>query len=220
MSVLLPIVLLLAGALAWSLAEYLLHRFAFHEIGIRWKGSVEHLHHHAGIDQGAGTTALSWAGIIVVGLAVFLPLGWLAGGPVAGAACAAGWVVGYFSYEYLHWAEHRRAPRNRYERWARRHHFHHHFHAPRRNQGVTSPVWDVLFGTHDPVERIRLPRRMAEVLAPWLLDDQGRIRPELVDEYEVVGRGGRTGAVAERDRIDAFANVAPALDEPLATPRR
>jgi hypothetical protein len=38
----LPALLFLFGVLTWSFAEYLLHRFAFHEQRGSWKGSTEH----------------------------------------------------------------------------------------------------------------------------------------------------------------------------------
>lgn len=199
-------VLFVAGVLSWTLAEYLLHRFLMHSLRGRGKASREHLRHHAGVEQAANTTALSWLGIFVVGLTVFLPAGWVLSGPVGGVAMAVGWIVGYSIYEYLHWAAHFRAPRTRYERWLRRHHFHHHFGAPLRNHGVTSPVWDVVFGTYESPGRIRVPRRMAMV---WLVDADGAVLPMYADNYEVVGRADRDTRRKQLDTDEAFANLAP-----------
>jgi sterol desaturase/sphingolipid hydroxylase (fatty acid hydroxylase superfamily) len=206
---LLPIaVLFVAGLASWSLAEYLLHRFLMHSLRGRGKASREHLRHHAGVEQAANTTALSWLGIFVVGAVVFFPAGWLLAGVAGGAAMAVGWVVGYSIYEYLHWAAHQRAPRTRYERWLRHHHFHHHFGAPLKNHGVTSPVWDLVFGTFEAPGRIRVPRRMAMV---WLVDATGTVHPAFDDHYEVVGRANRDAAREARDADEAFANLAPSL---------
>lgn len=199
-------VLFVAGVLSWTLAEYLLHRFLMHSLRGRGKASREHLRHHAGVEQAANTTALSWLGIFVVGLTVFLPAGWVLSGPAGGVAMAVGWIVGYSIYEYLHWAAHFRAPRTRYERWLRRHHFHHHFGAPLRNHGVTSPVWDVVFGTYESPGRIRVPRRMAMV---WLVDADGAVLPMYADNYEVVGRADRDTRRKQLDTDEAFANLAP-----------
>ena len=53
------------------------------------------------------------------------------------------------------------------------------------NQGVTTPVWDLVFGTYERVERpVRVPRRLAMV---WLLDEHGDVRPEYALDYVVVG---------------------------------
>jgi sterol desaturase/sphingolipid hydroxylase (fatty acid hydroxylase superfamily) len=198
--------LFVAGMVAWTFAEYTLHRFAMHSLRGRGKASREHLRHHAGLDHAPGTTVLSWVGVVVVGLVLWAPIGWLVAGIWGGVALAAGWVAGYGGYEYLHWAAHRTAPRTRYEHWLRRHHFHHHFGAPLRNHGVTSPVWDLVFGTYDRPGRIRVPRRMAMV---WLLDDDGVVRAEYEADYHVAGRTDRSDQSRERDEREAFANVAP-----------
>lgn len=209
MSILVPLALFAAGVIAWSFAEYTLHRFAFHEQRGSWKGSVEHLRHHAGLDHRAGTTALSWTGIWLIGILGFGPVGWLLAGPAGGVALGAGWVVGFYLYEYLHWAEHRYPPRGRYGRWARRHHFHHHFSAPLMNHGVTTPVWDLVFGTYEAPGRIRIPRRLAAISVAWMVDEQGDLRPEFADDYEVAGRRDRDEARLQLDRDEAFANLVP-----------
>jgi hypothetical protein len=210
-----------AGVVAWSLAEYVLHRWDMH--GRRSRGATcrEHRRHHATADVPV-ITAGTWVGAALV--AVFL--GWAAH-PAAGA----GWMAAYVSYELLHRHLHATAPtsalgeapaderasdragrgttaargatdateaaaaldgspddertsghsrreatratgatgairaadegapgtlddgsrpRTRlgwYGRWARGHHFHHHFVDARVNYGVTSPVWDVVLRT-------------------------------------------------------------------------
>ena len=77
------------------------------------------------------------------------------------------------------------------------------------NHGVTSPVWDLVFGTYVRVDGpIRVPRRMAMV---WLVDDDGTVRPEYAADYAVVGGRRATDSQAEADERDAFANLAPAV---------
>ena len=44
-----PVLAALAGAASWTAAEYLLHRFAMHEMQGRGLASVEHLDHHADV---------------------------------------------------------------------------------------------------------------------------------------------------------------------------
>jgi sterol desaturase/sphingolipid hydroxylase (fatty acid hydroxylase superfamily) len=198
-----------AGVVAWSFGEYALHRFAFHVPRGRWKGSHEHLRHHAGIDHQPGTTALSWAGIWTVGATVFGPIGWLVAGIAGGVALGLGWVVGFYLYEYLHWSEHRAGPGGRYGRWARRHHLHHHFGAPLKNHGVTTPFWDVVFGTYERPAQVRVPARLAAISVPWMLDDEGRVRPEYADDYQIVGRRERDERRLLLDREEAFANLVP-----------
>ena len=201
------VVAVAVGAQLWFLAEYLLHRFAMHHLRGRGIMSREHLEHHvrAGwrFDR---IMLLSWAGMLLVGVALWMPLGWWAFGPAFGAALALGWAVGYFAYEYQHAVAHLRPPASRYGRWVRKHHFHHHFGHPMANQGVSLPIWDLAFGTLERPDRVRVPRRLAQ---PWMLDDDGELRPEHADDYVLVGAAGLDERQAQLDRARAFASVAP-----------
>jgi Fatty acid hydroxylase superfamily len=188
-----------AGWFAWTLGEYVLHRFAMHELRGRGYPSKEHLLHHASNETRLTSWILSWIGIALTGAL----MGWVLA-PVFGL----GWVVGYTYYELQHHWAHRRAPRNAYQRFLRKHHFHHHFGHPMANQGVTVPVWDWVFGTYEPVATVRVPRRMA---MPWLLDDDGEVRAEHRGDYELAGRLPGTDEQVARDHTDAFANRAPAV---------
>ena len=197
----------LAGAVLWTLAEYLLHRFAMHELKGKGMMSREHLLHH--VEAGwtlAYTNILSWIGVGVVGGLVWAPLGWVLGGPLVAGALSLGWVAGYFFYEYQHADSHLRGPRGRYTAWLRRHHFHHHFGHPMANHGVTLPVWDVVFGTREAPEVIKVPRRLA---LPWLVDDDGEVRPEYRDHYVLVGSASSDERTAALDKARAFASLAP-----------
>ena len=197
----LPLALLLvpAGWFTWTLAEYVLHRFGMHAAKGRGLASREHLRHHADRDSVLEKWALSWAGVVAVAF------GWSA---LLHPAFGIGWVVGYGFYDWQHYWAHRRAPRNRYQCFVRRHHFHHHFGHPMANHGVTWPLWDKAFGTYERPAAIRVPRRLAMV---WLLDAAGAVRPEHAADYEVVGRTPRDADQAARDLTDAYANRAPSL---------
>ncbi|WP_334143132.1 sterol desaturase family protein [Rhabdothermincola sp.] len=195
------------GAFLWTLAEYLLHRFAMHHLHGKGIMSREHLEHHVHSSWHFDRTHLmSWAGMLTVGFLGWMPLGWLVGGPRVGIAVAVGWACGYFFYEYQHAVAHLRAPTGPYGAWVRRHHFHHHFGHPMANHGVTIPLWDKLFGTLERPETVRVPRRLA---LPWMLDDDGAVKPELADSYALVGRAGIDERQAKIDRARAFASLAP-----------
>ena len=167
----------LGGWFTWTLGEYVLHRFGMHEARGKGLASREHLKHHADRDSVLEKWALSWTGIILFGLAF---------GYFVTPAFGFGWVLGYGFYDWQHYWAHRRAPRNRYERWLRRHHFHHHFGHPMANHCVTWPLWDKVFGTYEEPGTIRVPRRMAMI---WLVDGDGAVRTEHADDYQVVGQG-------------------------------
>ena len=198
---------LLVGAFLWTLAEYLLHRFAMHDLKGKGIMSREHLNHHIA----AGWTfsylhLLSWAGMLIVGFVLWMPLGWITVSLPFGLTVAVGWTAGYFFYEYQHAQAHLRAPRNGYETWLRKHHFHHHFGHPMANHGVTLPIWDRVFGTLELPEQVRVPRRMAQ---PWMLDDDGELKAEFAADYVLVGTAGTDERTAQIDRAKAFASIAP-----------
>lgn len=195
------------GFQLWVLGEYLLHRFAMHELNGKGIMSREHLLHHVA----AGWTfsyihPLSWIGMLAVGFAAWLPLGAALVSFGFGLAVAIGWAVGYFFYEYQHAVAHLKAPTNRYERWVRKHHFHHHFGHPRSNHGVTLPIWDKVFGTLQTPEQVRVPRRMVQ---PWMVDGDGELLPEYTRDYVLVGTPDRDERLAALDRARAFASIAP-----------
>ena len=199
-----------AGVVLWSFMEYALHRFAFHEAKGSNYGSREHLRPHGSEDTVLESWFLSWAGVLAVSLLVIPSIGALVGLDVAGWGTGLGYLVGYAFYDWVHWRAHRRAiPAGlfgRYEAMVRKHHFVHHFHAPMQNHGVTTPLWDHVFGTYVEVERVRVPRRLA---MRWLVDDDGAILPAYADTYEI---RGATSLDEDQRRIDherAFANQAP-----------
>lgn len=192
------------GVASWSAAEYGLHRFLMHELRGKGLASQEHLKHHADVTYFSPTSKklLSAAGTT----AVAYPVAALATDRRWAGSYVAGLIAMYFGYEVLHRRAHTHPPRNRYGRWLRRSHLHHHFGSPMRNHGVTSPIWDKALGTYDEPGVVTVPRRMAPV---WLVDEAGDVRPEFAADYVVKGGARRDPVQVERDRTDAFANVAP-----------
>ncbi len=198
------VVAALAGAASWTATEYLLHRFAMHEMRGRGLASVEHLKHHADVTYFSPTSKKIASAATTS--AVAYPVTVAVGGRRWARAFTVGLIGMYFGYEVAHRRTHTHPPRNRYGRWTRRNHMHHHFHAPTRNFGVTTPVWDRLCGTSDEPDVVTVPRRMAPA---WLLDEAGELRAEFANDYVVTGARRPEARQVERDRSDAFANVAP-----------
>lgn len=177
----LPVVIaLFAGALVWSVLEYVLHRFAGHVARGRNHFSREHLRHHGTPDY----FAPAWQKVLSAAVAV--PIAGLTWGALAGVAAGIAFAIAfglaYFTYEWLHLRLHTHAPRSAYGAWARRHHFHHHFGDPELNHGVTSPLWDIVFRTHAPVQHVAVPRKRA---MRWLVDPDGTLRPAHAKEYSL-----------------------------------
>jgi hypothetical protein len=220
------------GAAGWTLLEYLLHRFVFHGASATRLGAREHRKHHAQVDYFAPWWQKALAALAAT--ALVLPIAVVSTGATTALAFTLGFVAMYGVYEVLHRRAHTHPPRGRYGRWRRRNHFAHHFQDPRLAQGVTSPIWDIVFGTRlagercafacvgkpTPswvgllaVDRVRVPRRLAMV---WLVDAQGEIWPAYRDDYELVGSAHKDARTRQADSEAAMANRSPEASVPDA----
>jgi sterol desaturase/sphingolipid hydroxylase (fatty acid hydroxylase superfamily) len=144
------ILLIVLGFLSWGLVEYVLHRFVFHLDTIPiFRGRFANASHSAHHEN---PTAMD---DLFANLSMSLPIAtvyWLLAWAVLGTWQAAsylltGLVAGYFVYEWLHFKAHHGKSRLRPLRYLRKYHLRHHYRNPDRRFGVTSPVFDLLFGT-------------------------------------------------------------------------
>ena len=128
------------GLFAWTLIEYAIHGPLSH----RWKTFVSPLHwiHHEN-PRNVFTSPLAAAP--VAGL--LFAIGVAMVGPLHAGVFVTAAVAGFIRYERIHWRIHFRMPRNENERTRRSHHLAHHFANPRAYWGVTTRVWDRVFGT-------------------------------------------------------------------------
>ncbi len=138
-----------AGLLLWTLLEYVIHAFAFHPHGLPgWLKSVQNSHamHHAYPKRPEYIVArLSFTVPIAAGVFALL---WLLLGDLRWASLIlVGTVAGYLTYEVVHWSIHRRWGPRILPRSLVLHHLYHHYKDDQRCYGVTSPLWDFVFGT-------------------------------------------------------------------------
>lgn len=130
-----------AGFVAWTLFEYVVHRFVYHRIP--YFRDV-HDAHHANPQGLIGAPP-------VVGLAMILGLFYVPVMPIGGGAAeafATGALAGYFAYMLLHHAAHHwRISAGSWLSLARRHHAQHHHASETCNFGITTSLWDHAFGT-------------------------------------------------------------------------
>lgn len=194
----------LAGAATWTMLEHLIHNYLGHHGRGRNPFGVEHMRHHATTSYFAPTSKKALAATPVILLAWAL-LAWGLG-LALGTAYASGLAIMYVAYEVVHRRCHTHPPRGAYGRWLRRNHFHHHFLSPKTNHGVTSPLWDYIFGTYrEVVGPIRVPRKHAMT---WLVDPEtGRVRDEYAQDYVVVGRGAPEPPPAIETGVPSVATV-------------
>ena len=138
-----------AALVAWSLVEYLVHRFLLHPPGrlerlSHWAQFAHGVHHDAQDDPiHTLLPPMNAAFILLPFLALFY---WLI--PVRMLAVFVGFfLTGYLAYEYIHYAIHQKEPRSGLGKFLRRHHLTHHAHGHAGNFGVSTPLWDWLLGT-------------------------------------------------------------------------
>ena len=144
----------LVGVFAWTLAEYAVHRFVFH---YRPRTSLQekvlflfHGVHHA---QPQCKTRLVMPPAVSLPMAVVsyavlrLLVGSVIGAPHWVAPLFSGFVAGYLAYDMLHYATHHLPLHGEYLKYLKKHHMLHHFKTPEQRFGVSSPLWDLVFGT-------------------------------------------------------------------------
>jgi len=142
----------LAGLFGWTLLEYALHRFVLHGLA-PFRGW--HAMHHA--RPRALICTPTWLSAVLIVLLVYLPA-WALGPPGPAAALTLGLLLGYQGYALMHHALHHR--RWRHAWWqARRqwHGLHHQAGAAPGRFGVTTSLWDHVFGTAHTATRLGLP---------------------------------------------------------------
>ena len=72
---------------------------------------------------------------------------WLIFGSPTAYPLFAGFLVGYLTYDYMHYYLHHFVPKSTLGKRLREQHMRHHFQDHRYGYGVSSPIWDVVFGT-------------------------------------------------------------------------
>lgn len=152
--------MVVAGGLFWTITEYVLHRWLFHIAPTNLPSRIIYvylhgIHHHYPDDH----FRLVMVPIVSLPLAIgfwFLFSAILPAALVAGAF--AGMTAGYLAYDYCHYATHHiKIPRGAWAkplaavlRTQRKRHLMHHFGDHDKGFGVSTGLWDHVFGSVDP----------------------------------------------------------------------
>jgi sterol desaturase/sphingolipid hydroxylase (fatty acid hydroxylase superfamily) len=141
--------LFLLGLLIWTFLEYVLHRWVFHWMkdtpaGRRIHFLLHGVHHEYPNDKDRLVMPLGFS--IPLGILIYLGI-YFAIGQLYGEAIYAGMVLGYLGYDGTHYAVHHFRQKTRIGRFVKRHHMLHHHIDNEGGFGVSSPLWDVVFGT-------------------------------------------------------------------------
>ncbi|MEQ1505907.1 MAG: sterol desaturase family protein [Myxococcota bacterium] len=139
------------GLLAWTLLEYVLHRFVFHHRpgsarSAKIRQFLMHGYHHEFPNDRMRLVApplMSWPIAAAVALGYRLVLG-----PIGWWPAFAGTAAGYLAYDWVHYYTHHFVPQWALGKYLRRIHLVHHHADADKNHGISSPLWDVVFGTY------------------------------------------------------------------------
>lgn len=129
------------GLVIWTLAEYALHRYVYHEIPSFL--SVGHGLHH---DAPRELIGVPWWLTSAILVGVFYALAQLMAPAPTGVVMGFTW-LGYIAYCLLHHGSHHWRFEVGYFRAMKRHHLLHHA-FPEKNWGFTTALWDRVFGTY------------------------------------------------------------------------
>jgi len=136
-----------AGFFSWTLAEYLLHRFFFHmnsdsKVVKKIAYTMHGIHH----DHPNDYTRLFMPPLpATLFMAFFFTVFYLIMN-VRAFTFLPGFLTGYLAYAYTHFKTHQiRAPKPLKFIWT--HHLKHHYQDEDKAYGVSSPFWDLVFGT-------------------------------------------------------------------------
>lgn len=142
------------GFVSWTILEYVLHRFVFH-----WQSQnprigrilqALHLSHH-GDPRNPDKILVRPSFSLLVSAAILAALILISGQVFAAVGILIGIWVGFLYYETVHYRLHVNKGSGALLQYQRRCHFYHHFVDHRHCFGVTSPLWDWIFGTYGSV---------------------------------------------------------------------
>ncbi len=193
---------ILIGVLYWSLIEYVIHRFIYHQ---KFKskafnyfiGSFHQYHHKKMSDHRVLNSGFLMICLILP--IVLSPL-MLIFHIQSVLSIGLGLSIGYYLYECVHYFIHYRQYCSGYMSYIQKYHMHHHKKSPMKNFGNTTHLWDYIFNTYDRTYKsYKLDKKTLSTLivnSKLETDNQSQlITPENIDEYSYIFLGGILGEI-------------------------
>jgi sterol desaturase/sphingolipid hydroxylase (fatty acid hydroxylase superfamily) len=193
---------LIAGLIYWSLIEYAVHRFLYHnKIQNKWfryiVGSFHQYHHNHLNDHrvlNAGLLMIyTITPVVMAPFALILTESSL-------LSMTLGLVLYYYAYEWVHYLIHYKEYKTGYMAYIQKYHLHHHRYAPLKNFGNTHHLWDKVFRTYDPKYK---SYHMDEKMRASMITSHTKkklVFPRKIDElnqYQYLFLGGILGEILE-----------------------
>ena len=143
--------LFFGGLFIWTLTEYLLHRFLFHFVNEhKWTQKMHFFIHgvHHEYPKDKDRLVLPPVASLIVAIAFFFTFRFVMGPD--GFMFFSGFIFGYLCYDMIHYILHHFRPPHNFLKFLWEFHNMHHFRYPEKAYGVSSPFWDLIFGTYPP----------------------------------------------------------------------
>ena len=142
------IFMFLGGIFLWTITEYTIHRWAFHyhpksDAGKKIHFLVHGIHH----DYPRDATRLVMPLLVSVPLALLFYFLFTLTFGTYNLAVFSGFVLGYVSYDSIHYATHHLPMKGKIGNFLRVYHLRHHYEDENTAYGVSNPLWDYIFRT-------------------------------------------------------------------------
>ena len=143
-------VLFAIGMLMWTLFEYLMHSHVFnYEPKSAWGKQLHFIVHGVHHDYPNDASRLVMPPVVSIPIAVVMYFVFLCAFGRFAPALSAGFAFGYVCYDSIHYATHHISARRGPFAWLKQYHLRHHYKDDGAGYGVSSPLWDYVFGTRN-----------------------------------------------------------------------
>lgn len=135
------------GFFSWTFGEYALHRWVYHKIkDASYDSGLQYVFHgiHHEFPSDEDRIILPPIPGLIIAHAILLVLYLIFG--VNCLVLGAGFLMGYLAYISIHWMVHSKPAPAKFNFWWNHHNIHH-YQQHDRAFGVSTPIWDMVFGT-------------------------------------------------------------------------
>lgn len=144
------------GLFAWTIAEYILHRFVFHYVPkSRWGLRLHFIFHgvHHDYPRDALRLVMPPSASVPLAFGFYFLFKLIIRDPAHLWAFFPGFVTGYLIYDMMHYAMHHANFKNGWFKAIKQHHMLHHYDDMSKGYGVSSVLWDKIFHSDFPPKK-------------------------------------------------------------------